>query len=56
MNGADSSPDITAVTALGTLLFFNLLAIVSIINVVHPFYKSFPEISRIRFILLIEIR
>lgn len=45
INGKDNYPEYTAMLAVGTLLFFNILTILSIINVFYPFW-CFPEISR----------
>ncbi len=54
INGKDDLPEYSAMLGLGTLLFFNLLSIVSIINLIHPI-TMLPSISRAFFFVTIGI-
>ncbi len=54
MNGKDDIPEYTAMLGVGTLLFFNILAILSTVNVFYPFW-SFPEISRATFFIYVGV-
>ena len=48
INGKEDFPEYTAMLGVGTLFFFNFLAIISILNIIHPI-TLFPEISRVNF-------
>lgn len=50
INGKNDIPEYTAMFAIATLLFCNLLAVLNAINVFSPFW-DYPEISRGRFFI-----
>lgn len=54
MNGQDDFPEYTAMLGVGTLSFFNILAVFSTVNVFYPFW-SFPEISRATFFIYVGV-
>lgn len=54
INGKDDLPEYTAMIGVGTLLFFNILSVSSIINVFYPF-TSFTEISQVNFFIFLGV-
>lgn len=55
INGKEDLPEYTAMLGVGTLVFINLLSIISIINVIYQPITLFPEISRTKFFILVGI-
>jgi hypothetical protein len=54
MNGEEDLPQITAMLAVGTLLIFNALAVLAIINIYFPFW-DYPDIPRLKFYIVFVI-
>lgn len=54
LNGKEDLPEYTAMLGVGTLMFFNLLSTISILNVIHPI-TLFLEVSRAKFFIFAGI-
>lgn len=54
INGANDLPEYTAMLGVGGLFFFNILAIISIVDVFYPFFE-YPDISRGTFFIYFGI-
>jgi hypothetical protein len=54
INGKDDYPEYTAMLGVGTLIFFNLLSVYSILTVINPLI-FFPDIPRAKFFLIVGV-